>query len=121
MEQNQRKRIARVLCANEVGERHSDFLRRREAVLSIENHGMRAVEHEHSGAGRLVLALVYLQIRIFDVERQLESLALNRTGERAGDVEIERIAEFVDLGSSAGLDSRRQVAGIVAAEAGLAE
>src|SRR5438309_673815 len=73
------------------------------------------------GSRRLVLSLVYLQIGILDVERQLESLALNRTGERAGDIEIECVAEFVDLGSSAGLDSRRQVAGIVAAEAGLAE
>ena len=82
---------------------------------------MRAVEHEDRGAGRLVLALVDLQVGIFDVERQREAFALDGAGERGGDVEVERVAELVGAGSAAGFDAGGEVAGVVASEAGFAK
>ena len=82
---------------------------------------MRAVEHEHGGAGRLVLALVNLQVGVFDVERQIEAFALDGAGESRGDVEVEGVAELVGFGGAAGFDAGGQVAGVVASEAGFAE
>src|SRR5208283_2353361 len=64
---------------------------------------------------------MHLQIAVLNIERQVQALALDGAGERGSDVEIERVAEFVGLGCAAGLDSRGQVAGVMAAEAGLAQ
>src|SRR5271157_4195591 len=64
---------------------------------------------------------MHLKVAVLDVEREVEALALNGARERGGDVEIERVAEFVRLGCAAGLDSCSQVAGVVAAEARFAQ
>src|SRR5271157_2429256 len=64
---------------------------------------------------------MHLKVAVFDVEREVQALALDGAGERGGDVEIERVAEFVRLGCAAGLDSRSQVAGVVTAEARFAQ
>src|SRR5208337_5105410 len=64
---------------------------------------------------------MHLQVAVLDIERQVQTLALDGARERGGNVEIERVAEFVRLGGAAGLDSSSQVAGVVAAEAGLAQ
>ena len=50
VEEDQRERVAGVLRADEVRERHGDFFRGREAVFSVEDHGVRAVEHDHRRA-----------------------------------------------------------------------
>ena len=121
MKQNQRQRVAGILSANQMRKRHGDFLGRSEPVLAIEDHRMRAIQHKHSGAGRLVLALMNLQIGILDVQRQLQAFALNGVGECGGDVEVQGVAEFVSSRSAAGLDSGRHVASVMAAEAGFAQ
>ena len=46
----------------------------------------------------------------------VEAFALNGARERRRDVEIERVAELVGLGRSAGLDSGSEVARVVASE-----
>ena len=121
VEEHQRERVAGVLGADEVGERHRHFFRGREAVFAVKDHGVRAVEQEHGGAGRLVLALMHLEVAVLDVEREAQSFALDGAGERGGDVKVQGVAELVGLGGAAGLDAGGLVASIVAAEAGLAE
>jgi hypothetical protein len=63
------ERVAGILRADEMRERHGDFFRRREAVLAIQNHGVRAIEHDHGGAGALILALMHVEIVVFEIER----------------------------------------------------
>jgi hypothetical protein len=46
VEENERKRVAGVLRANQLRERHGDFLCRGEAIFAVENHRVRTVEHE---------------------------------------------------------------------------
>ncbi len=64
---------------------------------------------------------MHLQVGIFDVKRQRQAFALDGAGERGRDVEIERIAEFIESRSAAGFDAGGQIARIVTAEAGLAQ
>ena len=64
---------------------------------------------------------MHLQIGVFDVERQRKPLTLDCTRQRSRDVEIERIAEFVSLGRSAGFDAGRQIARIVPSKARFAQ
>src|ERR1700691_3265175 len=121
MKEHQRERVARILRADQVRERHGNFFRRSEMMLAVEDHRVRAVEHENRGAGRLILALMHLQVGIFDVERQREPFALDGAGERGRDVEVESVTELVRARSAAGFNSRGEVARIMASEAGLAE
>src|ERR1035438_6187475 len=102
-------------------ERHGNFFRGSEAVFAIKNHRVRAVEHQDRGAGRLIFALVHLQVAVFDVERQGEALALDGARERGRNIEVKRVAEFVGAGSAAGFDAGREVAGVVTSKAGFAE
>ena len=67
MEEYERERVAGILCANEVRERHRYFLRRSEAVFAVEDHGVRAVEHDDRGAGTLVFALMDVEIVVLEV------------------------------------------------------
>ncbi len=78
VEQHQRQRVSRILRANQLRQRHRNFFRRSEAVFAIQNHRMRTVEHQHRRARRLVLALMHLQIAVFEIERKPEPFALNR-------------------------------------------
>ena len=47
------------------------------AVLAIKDHGVRAVEHDNGCAGRLVVGLVNVQVRVLDVHRSV-LLAVDR-------------------------------------------
>ena len=82
---------------------------------------MRAVEHDHRGAGRLVLGLADEQVAVVDVEGDLQPLARERGEERPADVEVHGVAELVGLGRPRGLDAGGEVAGVVAAEGRPAE
>src|SRR5437899_2369680 len=62
-----------------------------------------------------------LQVGVLDIQRQREPFALDGAGECGGDVEVERVAEFVRLCRSAGLDAGGEVAGVVASEAGFSQ
>ena len=77
---------------------------------------MRAVEHEHGRARGLVFALMDVEVGVLDVQGQLEPLALDRAGEGCCYVEVQSVAKLVQLGSAAGLDAGRHVAGVVAAK-----
>ena len=50
-----------------------------------------------------------------------QTFALDGAGERGGDIEVERVAEFVRPGGAAGFDPGRQVPGVVTAEAGFSQ
>ena len=121
VEQHQRKRVPGILRADQMRQRHRNFLRRSEAVFAVKNHRMRTVEHQHRRARRLVLALMHLQVGVFDVERQGEPFALDRARERGGDVEIQRVAKLVGFRRAAGLDAGRQIARIMPPKTRLAE
>ena len=82
---------------------------------------MRAVQHEHGGAGRLVLRLVHQQVAVVDVERHLEAFAAKRGESVPLMSRFMRVAELVGLGLARGLHAGGQVARVVAAEGGLAQ
>ncbi len=82
---------------------------------------MAAIQHQNRGARALIFRLVYVEIGIFQLNRDLEPLPLNGRRERLADIQIEGIAEFVELGGAAGFDSGGQVARIVRAETRLTE
>src|SRR5580700_6188394 len=64
---------------------------------------------------------MHLQVRVLEVQRQAEPLALNRIGERCSDVEVERVAEFVGSRSPAGFDAGGKITRVVPSEARFAE
>ena len=121
MKENQRKRIARKLGADQVGESHRHALRRCKAILAIEDHRVGAIEHHDSGARALVLALVHAQIGVLQIERQPDSLAGNRLAQGRRGVEVEGVAKFVRLGGAAGLDSGGPMPRVMAAVIRFAE
>src|SRR6516165_3053253 len=102
-------------------ESHGHALRGSEAVFTIQNHAMAAVEQDNGGAGTLVLALVHHQVAILQVDGHLGSFTPNGVGESLADVEIQRVPEFVRPRNAAGLDARGKIARIVAAKAAAAE
>ena len=55
------------------------------------------------------------------IRRLLAGLALDRVQQRAGGVEVQRVAELVRLGRAGGFDARGLLARVVASEAALAE
>src|ERR1043166_6708851 len=57
-----------------------------------------------------------LQVGVFNIQRQIQPLALNCTRWRRRDVEVERVAEFVVLRGATGFDSRGQIASVVPPE-----
>src|SRR6516162_9253521 len=64
---------------------------------------------------------MHLQVTVFNIQREVQSFALNCVGESGGYIEIQRVAEFISLGRPAGFDSGCGVASIVAAKARLAQ
>ena len=115
-------RVARELRANEMRERERDFLGRREAILAVQNHRVRRVEHEHRRARRSVLGLTYHQVGVLEVYRNADC-PCPREGvlERFIDVEVQHIAELVLLAPAVGLDAGGEVRRVVRADARLAE
>ena len=98
-------------------QRHRNFLGRCESVFAVEDHRVRAVEHDDRGAGALVFALVDVQVVVFEIQRQSDAFAGNRRLERSGGVEVERVAEFISLRGPVRFDACCPVACVVTAEA----
>src|SRR5882762_1772617 len=121
VEQHHAQGVARELRADEVGERERHLLGGREAVLAVQDHGMRAVEHEHRGRGRAVLGLVHHEVVVLEVDRHAQALALQRVRERGVDVEVERVTVLVGLADRLGFDAGGEVLGLVRPEARLAD
>ena len=121
VEQHAAQAVAGILRADQVRQRQRDLLGGREAILAVEDHAVAAIEHQHRGAGALVLALVDVQVGVLHVERDLGALAADGGEQRLADVEVQRVAELVLLGGAGGLDAGGEVAGVVAAEARFAE
>ena len=117
MEQHAAQTIAGILRADQVRQRERDFLGGREAILAVENHAVAAIQHEHGRAGALILGLMHVQIGIFQWNRNFEAFALDGRKQSLADVQVDRVAELVRLGSPAGFDASRQIARIVGAEA----
>ena len=56
---------------------------------------------------------MYLEVGVFEIERQLESFALNRARKGCRNIQIQSIAKFVALRGAAGLNSGGQIASVV--------
>ncbi len=121
VEEHAAERIAGVLGLNEMLQRHGHLLGGSEAVLTIKDHAVTAIEKEDGGAGALVFALVYVQVRVFEIERDFGTFTANGGKEGLADIEIEGIAELVLARGTGGFDAGGHVASVVAAEAGFAE
>ena len=115
------QRIARVLSADQRRQGERDFLGGREAVLTVKDHAVAAIEHEHRGAGTLVLALPHLKVLVFDVERHFETASGDGREQRGVDVQVQRIAKLVAFGRPVRFNAGRKLACVVPAKAGLAE
>src|SRR3989475_20622 len=121
VEQHHAQRVARELRADQVREGQRHLLCRREAVLAVQDHGVRAVEHQHRGRRRAVLGLVHHEVVVLEVDRHAQALALQRVRERGVHVEVERVTVLVGLADRLGLDAGREVLGLVRPEARLAD
>src|SRR5690349_15612577 len=62
-----------------------------------------------------------LKVGILDVQRDSEAFTLNGIRQRGGDVEVQRVAEFIGLGRSAGFNAGCQVASIMTSKTRLAK
>src|SRR6267142_5895663 len=82
---------------------------------------MRAVEHYYRCARRLIVALMHVQIAIFQIDRHLQSLALNRRQQGRVHIEVDRVAKLVGLARAFGFDTGGQMRGVVPAERALAQ
>ena len=76
VEQHDPQRVAGELRANQVRERERDFFRRCEAVLAVQNHRVRAVEHQYRRGRRAVYRLMHHQIVVLEIDRHAETFAL---------------------------------------------
>ena len=110
VEEHHVERVAGELRADQVRERERDLLGRREAVLAVQDHRVRAVEHQHRRAARAVLGLAHHQVAVVEVDRHVEvAVARERVLERRVDVEVQRVAELVRLAPAVGLDAGGEV------------
>src|SRR5579885_265966 len=121
VEEDDLERVARILRADQVRERERDLLGGREAVFAVEDHRVRAVEHDDRGARRLIILLVDVQVSVFEVERDGQALALDGREQSRVHVEVDRVAELVRLRRLRGLDARREVRRVVATDGAFAE
>ena len=96
-----------------MGQRERHFLSGSEAVLAVKNHAVAAIQHQHRGAGTLILALVHAQIRVLHIERHLGALAANGGEQRFADIQVQHVAELVQLGGARGFNSGGQIASVV--------
>src|SRR5215207_2972650 len=82
---------------------------------------MRTIEHDDSRAGRLVIALMNVQILVFEIERHFQSLALNRGKQCSVDVEIDGVAELVTFACRGRFNTGREINSVVASCGALAK
>ena len=62
-----------------------------------------------------------VQVAVFDIERQGESLAMDGGGQRGGGVEVEHVSELVGARGAVGLDAGGPVARVVASAGRLSQ
>src|SRR6185437_14938980 len=60
---------------------------------------------------------MHLQVRVFNIDGQVQSFTLDGGRKRFSNVEVQRVAKLVRLGSAAGFDAGSKVARIMASEA----
>ncbi len=118
-EQDHPQRIARELGADQMGERQRHLLRGGEAVLAVQDHGVRGVEQQHRGARGAVLRLVDAQVPIVQRDGTVvaETFPAERLLQRRGDVQVHGVAELVGTAGRLRLHPGGQVRGVVRAEA----
>ena len=115
------QRVAGILGADQVRERHGDALGRREAVFAVENHAVAAIEQQHGSAGALVIALVHAQVGIVQLEGQPGPIAAHGVEEGGPDVQVDGVAEFIGLGGCRGFYASGQVARVMPPQAALSQ
>ena len=110
--------VAGKLRANEMREGERNFFRRRKAIFAVQNHRVRAIEHQHGRAARAVLGLTHHEIAVLEVHGHLDFPGANeRVLQRLVDVDVQHVAKFVRLAPSIGLDACGQIGRVMAAEA----
>ena len=117
MEEHHAYGVARELRADEMGEGEGHLFGRRKAVLAVQDHGVRTVQHEHGGARRAVLRAIHQQVGVVDVQGKVERTGARQgVGGRATDIAVERIAKLVRFAAGVGFDTGGEVRGVVAAK-----
>ncbi len=112
--------VAGKLRANQMREREGDLLGGSKPVFAVENHRMGAVEHQHRRAGRAVLCLTNHQVRVIQIERDIERSGPHEcVPQRVRSIEVEGVAEFVRPAPRIRLDAGGEVWRVVTAEAAL--
>src|SRR5262249_49870781 len=106
----------RVLSPYQMSQRERYSLCRREPVFTVQNHRVRAVQHEDRRARTLVLGLMHHQILILEVYRHAKAFALDGRLERGVYVEIERVSKLISSRRLARVHAGREMVCIVAAE-----
>src|ERR1700733_1802689 len=96
-----------------MGKRESDTCRGGEAVLAIQNHAVAAIEQKNGGARALIFALMDHQVGIIEFEGNACAIAANGVEERAADVHVQGVAEFIGLRRAAGFNAGGQVTSVV--------
>ncbi len=101
-------RVLGILRHDQFGQRERDLLRRRDAILAVENHRMRDVDHHDGGATGVVLRFEHLEVLFDERDRILRIAAmLHRILQRAHRVERHRvIAELILPGFGQSLSPR---------------
>src|SRR5579875_693893 len=117
MEQYHVQGIARILRADEMCQRQSNFLGRREAVLPVKDHAVAAIKHQDRGARALIFALANLQVLIIQIQWNFETPALDGSKQRRIYIQIQRIAEFIAPRGAMGFDSGSHLPRIMTTEA----
>ena len=112
------------------GQRQRHALGGREAIFAVEDHAVAAVEHQDRRARALIFPLRHHEVFVLNIDDRARVVlprsrvpvgALNRVQDGAARIQVQGVAELVGLGRGDRFDAGRVVAGVVAAEAALAE
>src|SRR5690606_36764186 len=121
MEENHLAGVSGIPGSDQLSQCHRHFLSRCEAILSIEDHDVAAIQHENCGRGTLIFALVDVQIAVREVEGKVKTLSTQGTHKGSVNVNIESVSELIGTALSIGFNPGREFSRRMITEAGLAQ
>jgi hypothetical protein len=82
---------------------------------------MRAVEHDHRRTRRTVILLMHVEVSIFEIDRDGQTLSRDRGKERRVYIEIDRVTELILLRAERGFDAGVEIVSFVSSDRRFAE